>query len=494
MLVSVATVLHLMATASALRRAEPSIPLHGRTSSLLAAVWAGTVSFDDPELATVNASLNVTLHSTGKDSATTSTSSFSWAFTRNSAGAHCILQIEPALLWSVNGSQITALGDSTQNFYTFQGTLEPQSTRQVSTIHGFVYHPPFSARKRVGTFSIRPVDVNNPQQPPHCASPRPQPPGPPGPPPPSMANPPIWPAPREWTPPPHNTGTQAIVDGAALALTCDAPGTTCADVIAPAFARGKTWAFATPGADATGSTLHTVVVTVGAIVPLQHGANESYRLEVNMTHVVVTAPTQWGAMHGLESFFQLILIEPWETCPVCNKYVVRTDVRELDPCISVVGQLLLRLVSYLILSILRAASMSAQTYVSSSLAVVSQVFLHHFAHCADSDSASPLRTTGSLLHRRFASSAMARAHDRHGTALPPPSGDQESHRCDGSVQAQRATLASHRRPIVSTLPRRTARALSPQPVSQRCDGRSTKLHPRCNSRHCGVRGIMSIQI
>jgi hexosaminidase len=131
-----------------------------------------------------------------------------------------------------------------------------------------------------------------------------------------------------YTSAPAATGAQAIIDAAALALTCDAPAgtTTCGDVVAPAFARGKAWAFATPGADATGATLRSVVVVVGASVPLAFGANESYSLEVNTTHAVVTASTQWGAMYGLESFFQLVLIEPWETCPVCNKYVIRADV------------------------------------------------------------------------------------------------------------------------------------------------------------------------
>jgi hypothetical protein len=95
----------LMATSTVLHRVDPS------------AVWAGTVSFDDPSLQTVDASLNVSVRPNG-------TASFSWAFTRNSVGTHCAMQLEPALLWSVNGSQVTALGDSNEDFYTFQGTVE----------------------------------------------------------------------------------------------------------------------------------------------------------------------------------------------------------------------------------------------------------------------------------------------------------------------------------------------------------------------------------
>jgi hypothetical protein len=95
----------LMATSAVLHRVDPS------------AVWAGTVSFDDPSLQTVDASLNVSVRPNG-------TASFNWAFTRNSVGTHCAMQHEPALLWSVNGSQVTALGDSNEDFYTFQGTVE----------------------------------------------------------------------------------------------------------------------------------------------------------------------------------------------------------------------------------------------------------------------------------------------------------------------------------------------------------------------------------
>jgi hypothetical protein len=100
----------------------------------------------------------------------------------------------------------------------------------------------------------------------------------------------------------------------------------CASAISPAFVRGKTWAFTVPGADSTAATLTELIVDVGSDEPLQLGVNESYTLRVNSTHAVITAPTQWGAMYGLESFFQLVLIEPWEQCPNCNKYVLEEHV------------------------------------------------------------------------------------------------------------------------------------------------------------------------
>lgn len=93
----------------------------------------------------------------------------------------------------------------------------------------------------------------------------------------------------------------------------------------PAFGRGKVWAFPAPNIATAGATLNTVSVVIlgeeeaeegavgkdgkhtGSGVPsLQFGVNESYTLNINSSHAVVTAPTQWGAMHGLETFFQLV--------------------------------------------------------------------------------------------------------------------------------------------------------------------------------------------
>ena len=56
---------------------------------------------------------------------------------------------------------------------------------------------------------------------------------------------------------------------------------------------------------------------------LQLGVNESYTLVVNLTHAVVTAQTEWGALHGINTFVSLVSIEPWES-PV--RYVLRNDV------------------------------------------------------------------------------------------------------------------------------------------------------------------------
>ena len=53
------------------------------------------------------------------------------------------------------------------------------------------------------------------------------------------------------------------------------------------------------------------VRTAGADDPvLQLGENESYHLEVTPTHALLTAPNPLGAMHGLQTFLQLVTITP----------------------------------------------------------------------------------------------------------------------------------------------------------------------------------------
>lgn len=285
--------------------------------------WAGTLSFDDGALQTRNAPLNVTVTTPARSTASGgegATACFTWYFSRDRAAPPCRLQDEPTLAWSVgaDGSVIARGTGSDPLFYSFQGRLNATT----GAIAGTVYHPPFAEKIRCGTFAIAPVTDSHQQMPPQCNPNRPAPP----PPPPHAANPAFWPAPAQFSPAPAGTGSVAILDATALQLLCSGGGDACQAAVAPAFSRAKSWAFPVANANTTGATLATVVVEVGASVALQHGANESYTLQVNATHATVVAPTQWGAMHGLESFFQLVLIEPWETCDVCDKYVLQEDV------------------------------------------------------------------------------------------------------------------------------------------------------------------------
>jgi hypothetical protein len=146
----------------------------------------------------------------------------------------------------------------------------------------------------------------------------------------TSSNPPgLWPAPAQYTAAPSaGKGAIAIINPAALVLQCSGGG--CSAAVVPAFARGKAWALDAPHPNTTGATLKRIVVRVksATAVPLQLGADESYSLAVNTTHAVIEAPTQFGAMHGLETLFQLVVIKnTWASCALyCGAYALRVDV------------------------------------------------------------------------------------------------------------------------------------------------------------------------
>ena len=63
--------------------------------------------------------------------------------------------------------------------------------------------------------------------------------------------------------------------------------------------------------EATSGEAVLTVKTSGASDAVQTvGEEESYRLEVTQTHAVLTAPNPLGAMHGLQTFLQLVTITP----------------------------------------------------------------------------------------------------------------------------------------------------------------------------------------
>lgn len=63
--------------------------------------------------------------------------------------------------------------------------------------------------------------------------------------------------------------------------------------------------------EATQSEPTLVIKTDRASDPVQHlGENESYHLEVSATHATITAANPLGAMHGLQTFLQLVTISP----------------------------------------------------------------------------------------------------------------------------------------------------------------------------------------
>lgn len=63
--------------------------------------------------------------------------------------------------------------------------------------------------------------------------------------------------------------------------------------------------------EATGVQALLTIKTAGADdAELELGENESYHLEVTSTHALLTAPNPLGAMHGLQTFLQLVTITP----------------------------------------------------------------------------------------------------------------------------------------------------------------------------------------
>src|ERR1700739_2609537 len=63
--------------------------------------------------------------------------------------------------------------------------------------------------------------------------------------------------------------------------------------------------------DASGGEPALVVKTAGPSDAVQRlGEDESYHLEITPTHALLTAPNPLGAMHGLQTFLQLVAITP----------------------------------------------------------------------------------------------------------------------------------------------------------------------------------------
>ena len=154
------------------------------------------------------------------------------------------------------------------------------------------------------------------------------------PPPPPPPGPNLWPLPAKFT----NGSTHARLSPD-FAFGC--AGGECGTVLKSAFARytGLIWAEKDTVPASRIPQLSGLTVAVNSsddsLSALQFGVNESYTLHVNSTSAVITAETAWGAMWGLESFFQLVMREPPEACSrcttapcraTCGKYIVREHV------------------------------------------------------------------------------------------------------------------------------------------------------------------------
>jgi len=152
----------------------------------------------------------------------------------------------------------------------------------------------------------------------------------------------IWPAPKSIVY--GDPVNQAILDPENFSYQCSSINgneDSCDEIVVPALKRAKDAMFFFKGSvNHTGASLSRVeVLLYGSSQPLQFGVDESYELDVNATHVVVSANTAWGvrrpvgfymicgicqlnlwhsvlqALHGIESFVGLVDVPSPQTQP-----------------------------------------------------------------------------------------------------------------------------------------------------------------------------------
>jgi hypothetical protein len=129
----------------------------------------------------------------------------------------------------------------------------------------------------------------------------------------------VYPLPRAASqgPPGGKNDPPPTLDPQRFATSCRPPNhPACAATVLPALARMRGRIFSVEnGTQTASSSLVTELVVQlvhgsEAATPLQHGVDESYELSVpgasgSMT-VTVSAPNEWGALYGIESFVQSV--------------------------------------------------------------------------------------------------------------------------------------------------------------------------------------------
>ena len=107
----------------------------------------------------------------------------------------------------------------------------------------------------------------------------------------------IWPAPKYAR---YGSPRQlAILNPAGFTTQCVAASSNhaCDAIVTPSLARANLTMFFFKGkVNTTAATLSslTVILTSTDATPLQYGVDESYTLDINSTHAVIKAPTEWG--------------------------------------------------------------------------------------------------------------------------------------------------------------------------------------------------------
>ena len=264
--------------------------------------WAGTLSWYRPEIAS-DVPMNMTL---ALSTPTTGIATVDWTFDHSAAGVPCLPHPE-TLKWTEDAAgRVTALGSGVgEDYYSLSGAVDATGQH----FSGNVTHlAPDSLVGRVatGTFSLT---KDAPRRPPQCHAAQPRPGGSPIPPPPiptpsTMAT--IMPMPQTFS-----RGAQPRwVDAARFQIDA-APGSSSA-VLQEAFVRFRAVFFShhtgpIPAGTSAPLSQLTVKVQQPSVSQPSLEVDESYNLTVSSGGAAtIDAVTVFGAMHGLESFSQLL--------------------------------------------------------------------------------------------------------------------------------------------------------------------------------------------
>lgn len=127
----------------------------------------------------------------------------------------------------------------------------------------------------------------------------------------------VWPLPQVF-----NTGNQLAYIGPDFIISCANPG-ACPNPLPAAIERYIDIIFfaGPPVPPPAGANIITgLEINVGAAAELEYGVCENYTLSVPLNSTaVLSAPNQWGALRGLESFSQLML---WGTPNGTSQYTI----------------------------------------------------------------------------------------------------------------------------------------------------------------------------
>ena len=241
--------------------------------------WAGTLSF--PPFV-VGGALNITVDTTA------ATATVAWVYDHNAAGQKCMADREVGLKVISTGAAVQIVGTGHDpTYYGFSGTVSADGKTLAGSMTG--------AGTEKSTFS---VTLGAPQVPSSCT--------PPPPPPTPKDNPSIWPMPSSFT----NGDTVATVTYSPNFFKLE--NKQPSPILTAAIARYEALTFPHDlgTSSSSGVTALTIAVASTAEDFPQLGMSENYNLTIPTSGVAtLVADSVWGAMHGLETFSQLVALD-----------------------------------------------------------------------------------------------------------------------------------------------------------------------------------------